>query len=63
MQILEFCKGKESVSVRDIQRSSVGSNLSSDAIKYAFEWLENNGHGTVKTEQIGGSIRVSFIPN
>jgi len=63
MQILEFCKGKESVSVRDVQRASVGANLSSDAIKYAFEWLENNGHGTVKTEQIGGSVRVSFVAN
>ena len=63
MQILEFCKGKESVSVRDIQRATVGANLSSDAIKYAFEWLENNGFGTVKTEQIGGSVRVSFVAN
>jgi hypothetical protein len=63
MQILEFCKGKESVSVRDVQRSSVGANLSSDAIKYAFEWLETNGYGTVTTEQIGGAVRVSFIPN
>jgi len=63
MQILGFCKGKESVSVRDVQRSSVGRDLSSDAIKYGFEWLENNGHGTVKTEQIGGSVRVSFVAN
>ena len=63
MQILEFCKDKELVSVRDVQRSTVGRNLSSDAIKYAFEWLENNGHGTVKTEQIGGSVRVLFIPD
>jgi hypothetical protein len=63
MQILAFCQGKESVSVRDVQRSSVGANLSSDAIKYAFEWLENNGYGTVTTEQIGGAVRVSFIPN
>ncbi|MGL4498586.1 MAG: type IV secretory system conjugative DNA transfer family protein [Planktothrix sp.] len=62
MQILAFCKNKESVSARDVQRVSVGSNLSSDAIKYAFEWLENNGFGTVKSEQIGGSIRVSFTP-
>lgn len=62
MLILEFCKGKESVSVRDVQRSSVGSNLSADAIKYGFEWLENNGFGTVTKEQIGGSVRVSFIP-
>ena len=63
MQILAFCQGKESVSVRDIQRATVGANLSSDAIKYAFEWLENNGFGTVKTEQIGGSVRVSFVAN
>ena len=63
MQILAFCQGKESVSVRDVQRSSVGANLSSDAIKYAFEWLEKNGYGTVTTEQIGGAVRVSFIPN
>lgn len=61
LQILEFCKGKESVSVRDIQRSSVGSSLSSDAVKYAFEWLQERGYGTIKTEQIGGSIRVSFV--
>jgi len=59
MQILDFCKGKDSVSVRDIQRS-VGYNLRSDAIKYAFEWLENNGYGTVVSEQIGGSVRTSF---
>ena len=62
MQILEFCQGKESVSVRDVQRSTVGRNLSSDAIKYAFEWLENNGYGTVKTEQTGGTVRVTFTP-
>jgi hypothetical protein len=63
MLILEFCKGKESVSVRDVQRSSVGSNLSSDAIKYIFERLEEMGHGQVKSEQIGGSVRVSFVAN
>jgi len=62
MQILEFCKDKELVSVRDVQRSTVGRNLSSDAIKYAFEWLENNGYGTVKTEQTGGTVRVTFTP-
>jgi hypothetical protein len=63
MQILAFCHGKESVSVRDIQRSSVGYNLSSDAIKYAFEWLENNGHGTVTIENGRGGTRVMFTPN
>ena len=63
MQILEFCKGKESVSVRDIQRATVGANLSSDAIKYAFEWLENNGFGTVTTESGRGGTRVLFTPN
>lgn len=63
MQILEFCKGKESVSVRDIQRASVGANLSSDAIKYAFEWLENNGFGTVTIENGRGGTRVLFTPN
>ena len=63
MQILEFCKGKESVSVRDIQRATVGANLSSDAIKYAFEWLENNGYGTVTTESGRGGTRVLFTPN
>ena len=62
MQILAFCQGKELVSVRDVQRSTVGRNLSSDAIKYAFEWLENNGFGTVKTEQTGGTVRVTFTP-
>ena len=62
MQILAFCQGKESVSVRDIQRSSVGRDLSSDAIKYGFEWLETNGYGTVKTEQTGGTVRVTFTP-
>lgn len=62
MQILEFCKGKDSVSVRDVQRSSVGSNLSADAIKYVFERLAEMGHGRVESVQIGGSIRVSFIP-
>jgi hypothetical protein len=62
MQILEFCKGKESVSVRDVQRSPIGRNLSSDAIKYGFEWLENNGYGTVAKEQTGGTVRVSFTP-
>jgi len=63
MQILEFCKGKESVSVRDVQRASVGTNLSSDAIKYAFEWLENNGFGTVTIENGRGGTRVLFTPN
>jgi energy-coupling factor transporter ATP-binding protein EcfA2 len=62
MQILAFCQGKESVSVRDIQRSSIGSNLSADAVKYAFQRLEEMGHGTVTSERIGGSVRVSFIP-
>jgi hypothetical protein len=62
MQILAFCQGKESVSVRDVQRSSVGANLSSDAVKYAFQRLEEMGHGTVKSERIGGSVRVSFTP-
>ena len=62
MQILAFCQGKESVSVRDVQRSSVGRDLSSDAIKYGFEWLENNGYGTVTKEQTGGTVRVSFTP-
>ena len=63
MQILAFCQGKESVSVRDIQRATVGANLSSDAIKYAFEWLENNGFGTVTTESGRGGTRVLFTPN
>ena len=63
MQILAFCQGKESVSVRDIQRATVGANLSSDAIKYAFEWLENNGYGTVTTESGRGGTRVLFTPN
>ena len=63
MQILAFCQGKESVSVRDIQRATVGANLSSDAIKYAFEWLENNGYGTVTTESGRGGTRVLFIPD
>jgi primase-polymerase (primpol)-like protein len=62
MQILAFCQGKKSVSVRDIQRSSIGSNLSADAVKYAFQRLEEMGHGTVTSERIGGSVRVSFIP-
>jgi len=62
MQILAFCKGKESVSVRDVQRSSVGRDLSSDAIKYGFEWLENNGYGTVIKEQTGGTVKVTFTP-
>jgi hypothetical protein len=62
MQILEFCKGKESVSVRDVQRSPIGRNLSSDAIKYGFEWLETNGYGTVTKEQTGGTVRVLFTP-
>jgi hypothetical protein len=62
LQILEFCKGKESVSVRDVQRSSVGRDLSSDAIKYGFEWLENNGYGTVIKEQTGGTVKVTFTP-
>ena len=62
MQILAFCQGKESVSVRDIQRSSIGSNLSADAVKYAFQRLEEMGHGTVASERIGGSVRVSFTP-
>jgi len=63
MQILTFCEGIGSTSVREVQRSSVGYNLSSDVIKYAFEWLENNGYGTVKTEQTGGTTRVSFTPD
>ncbi|MBE9144913.1 hypothetical protein [Planktothrix mougeotii] len=63
MQILAFCKGKESVSVRDVQRSSIGRDLSSQAIRYAFEWLEKNGHGTVSEEQTGGTVKVSFTPN
>ena len=63
MLILEFCKGKESVSVRDVQRSSVGSNLSSDAIKYIFERLEEMGHGTVEIESGRGGTRVLFTPN
>ena len=63
MQILAFCQGKESVSIRDIQRSSVGRNLSSDAIKYGFEWLENNGFGTVTIENGRGGTRVLFTPN
>lgn len=63
MQILEFCKGKESVSVRDVQRSSVGSGLSADAVKYAFEWLENNGFGVVNIESGRGGTRVLFTPN
>jgi hypothetical protein len=62
MQILAFCQGKESVSVRDVQRSSVGRDLSSDAIKYGFEWLETNGYGTITKEQTGGTVRVSFTP-
>jgi hypothetical protein len=62
MLILEFCKGKESVSVRDIQRSPIGRNLSADAIRYAFEWLENNVFGTVAKEQIGGTVKVTFTP-
>ena len=62
MQILAFCQGKKSVSVRDIQRSSIGSNLSADAVKYAFQRLEEMGHGTVASERIGGSVRVSFTP-
>jgi len=62
MQILAFCKGKDSVSVRDIQRSPVGRDLSSDAVRFAFEWLEKNGHGTVTTEQTGGTVRVTFTP-
>ena len=61
MQILEFCKGKESVSVRDVQRSSVGANLSADAVKYAFQRLEEMGHGMVVYEKVGGSMRVSFV--
>ena len=63
MQILAFCQGKESVSVRDIQRATVGANLSSDAVKYAFEWLENNGFGTVTIENGRGGTRVLFTPN
>jgi len=62
MQILAFCQGKESVSVRDVQRSSIGRNLSADAIRYAFEWLENNVYGTVAKEQIGGTVKVTFTP-
>jgi hypothetical protein len=62
MLILEFCKGKESVSVRDVQRSPIGRNLSADAIRYAFEWLENNVYGTVAKEQIGGTVKVTFTP-
>lgn len=62
MQILTFCEGVGSASVREVQRSSVGRNLSSDVIKYAFEWLENNGYGTVKTEQTVGTARVTFYP-
>lgn len=62
MMILEFCKGKESVSIRDIQRSSIGRNLSSDAIRYAFEWLENNVYGTVTKEKTGGTVKVTFTP-
>jgi energy-coupling factor transporter ATP-binding protein EcfA2 len=62
MQILAFCQGKESVSVRDVQRSSIGRDLSSDAIKYGFEWLETNGYGTITKEQTGGTVRVSFTP-
>lgn len=62
MQILAFCQGKESVSVRDVQRSSVGSNLSADAIKYAFQRLEEMGHGMVESVKVGGSISVRFTP-
>ncbi|HEY9862579.1 MAG TPA: hypothetical protein V6D21_00200 [Candidatus Obscuribacterales bacterium] len=62
MQILAFCKGKDSVSVRDIQRSSIGSNLSADAIKYAFQRLEEMGHGTVESVKVGGSVSVRFTP-
>ncbi|HEY9867203.1 MAG TPA: hypothetical protein V6D21_23710 [Candidatus Obscuribacterales bacterium] len=62
MQILAFCQGKESVSVRDVQRSSIGSNLSSDAIKYAFQRLEEMGHGTVESVKVGGSVSVRFTP-
>lgn len=61
MQILEFCKGKDGVSVRDIQRSPVGANLSSDAVKYVFQRLEEMGHGMVIYEKIGGATRVSFV--
>lgn len=62
MQILEFCKGKESVSVRDIQRSLVGANLSADAVKYVFQRLEEMGHGTVEIENGRGGTRVLFTP-
>lgn len=63
MQILAFCQGKESVSVRDIQRSSIGSNLSADAVKYVFQRLEEMGHGTVEIENGRGGTRVLFTPN
>lgn len=63
MQILAFCKGKDSVSVRDIQRSSIGRDLSSDAVKYAFQWLVDRGYGTISEEQTRGSVSVRFIPN
>lgn len=63
MEILAFCKANNGATVRDIQRSPVGSNLSSDAVKYAFEWLEKNGHGTVTIENGRGGTRVSFTPN
>lgn len=62
MQILAFCKGKEAVSVRDIQRSSIGRDLSSDAVKYAFQWLVDRGYGTISEEKTGGTVKVSFTP-
>ncbi|MFM6358008.1 MAG: hypothetical protein ACKPH7_27290 [Planktothrix sp.] len=63
MQILAFCKGNNGATVRDVQRSPVGSNLSSEAIKYVFERLAEMGHGSIESVKVGGSVSVRFIPN
>ena len=61
MQILAFCKGKEAVSVRDVQRSSIGRDLSSDAVKYAFQWLVDRGYGVWLGIVAALSVPVEFV--
>jgi len=63
MQILKFCQENNGATVRDVQRSSIGSNLSSDAVKYAFQRLEEMGHGQVESVKVGGAVSVRFVPN
>ncbi len=63
MQVLKFCQENNGATVRDIQRSSIGSNLSSDAVKYVFERLAEMGHGQVESVKVGGAVSVRFIPN